>query len=144
MTRRTLLALGALFLSSTLPVREAHSAPAYPDMRASYFGSFTSNRNITLYSELNIDLHVKKLVSGTFNMGAVLRDVLFEGKCERSGRFTVTGMVREGGRRLRIRLEGKFNPGGNGELATLTGRYQISGPRRERGTFRFSGPSNLP
>lgn len=143
MTRRTLLALGALLIPATLLVHGAEAGPAVSDMRGSYFGHFTSNSGNTLYSDINITLQVKKVFSGSFNMGGVLQSVLFTGKCKPGGGFTVKGVVGQGDVRTRIKLDGAFHPGGNGQLAILQGTYRMTGDRKETGTFSFSGASNL-
>lgn len=140
MTRRTLLALGALSLLTTLTL-PARSAPPSADVRGSYFGTFTNSANNVLYSDLNVTLQDKKVIAGSFSMGAVLQGVHFTGKCSPSGKFTATGFVQHGEKKLRVRLTGTHVPGGSGALAELEGTYTVSGPLRDRGTFFFSGGS---
>lgn len=142
MNRRTLLALGALCLLTLPAAGPARSAPP-AEMRGSYFGSFTSSGGTTLNGDLTIHLHDRRSIAGALTVGGVIQGLQLGGKCAGNGSFTANGFVQQGGRRVRLRLTGVFNPGGNGELATLTGTYTLRGAEREAGTFSLSGASNL-
>jgi hypothetical protein len=143
-TRRTLLTLGVGLAAALTPFHPVPAAPAVPDMRGSYFGSFTSDVGNFLAADLNLTLQVKRLVSGQFSMGGVLQNVPFSGKITPTGGFTAKGRKGQGSTRVLIQLKGQYNPGGNGSLAIIQGQYTCSGGARERGTFVVSGRSNQP
>lgn len=140
---RTLTVLAAL-ASTIIPLaRPAAAATASPDMRGSYFGSFTSSAGNPLASDLNIGLQVNRTVSGTFSMGAVLQEVSFSGKLKPNGTFAFRGRQGQAGTRVNYTLTGTFDPGGNGRLAVLQGRYTVSGAWREQGTFILTGATHF-
>ena len=139
MNRRTSLALGALFLILLAPSAPAIGANDAQNMRGSYFGSFTTSTGNTLFSDINITLQAQKVIGGTFNMGAVLRGVVFSGKCRPNGGFVATAVIQEGDGKTKIRLNGTASPAGNGLQSTLIGTYRLTGRRKERGTFHFTG-----
>jgi hypothetical protein len=141
--RRTLPALAFAFIASAAAL-PASAAPAVPNLKGSYFGSFVTGGGNPLPSDLNITLQVKQLVSGNFDIGGALRDVVFTGKLKPNGRFTLTGSYGQNDNRIRIKLTGLADPGSPNDLAILQGTYTVSGAWKEKGTFSLNGRSNTP
>jgi hypothetical protein len=110
-----------------------------PHLRGTYVGGCQSRAGGVWASDLTFFQQSGSLLGGQLSIAAVYPDVYLAGKCSRGGRFTLSGKSGSGPGTVRIRLQGRYQPGTDQEPAVLTGTYTVTGAHRDRGTFRLLG-----
>ena len=135
----TITLLSAALVGVCVAGKPASARRAIPDVTGSYFGGFQGRDGLLLQSDLDITLQVRQRISARLSVGAVMPGATLQGVVTPSGRITLVGRAGSGRNITQIKLQGTYNPGEDGEAATVVGRFIATGANRGKGTFSLRG-----
>jgi hypothetical protein len=134
------LAVGTCLAWAAAAPRPADAGrPSTPDVRGSYFGSFTTRRAGTWAGEINVVLQDRSLIGAELRIGGRYSGVPLRGTVASNRRVRMSGASGVGRNQVRFRITGMCRAGANGEQAAFEGEYRMTGAETESGSFTMIG-----